>query len=287
MLETVDLEKLEPYITGEISQAPECGIPELDRHFRWKPNFTIVGGAANTGKTIGFLRILYEWADTLGKKSLCFCNENTVTELVLFLTEQKLGQWINQSSRTEIEQALAWVNEHFQFLPVNYNTTLRSALELSWKVRVNLFPFDVFFLDPYNSVASQAKWHEHYYNCGVMRDYVKAGSEAGMPIKLCVSMHVYSAAQRERDKNGNIKTVHLTQLENGSLFFNRCDDGIVIHRATQDEKRRYITEIHVQKIKQTRTGGECTPHNRPIEMEFRKKTGDFRWKSQKELAAGF
>ena len=286
-LETIDINKLEPYISGEISEAPGCGIASLDRYLRFKYNYTIIAGAAATGKTIGMLRIFYEWANRLEKKTLLFCNENPPAELCLFLVEQKLGKYINHAERSEIQEALEWVNEYFQFLPQDYNTNLRSVLELSWRVKINLFNFDCLFIDPYNSITAQFNYRDHYQGAGVMRDYVKEGQALTTPIKLCVSMHVMSEAQRTRDKEGHIKCPHVSQLEMGSMHFNRCDDAIVIHRQTQSETRRYITELHVQKIKHSRTGGECTPIDKPVELKFIKQTGGFEWSTTTEKEAGF
>lgn len=273
MLDTIVQDQLEPYITGKITKAPTCGVYELDNHIRFKRNLTIIGGAANTGKTHGWMWVLFTWASCLPEepKFLIFANENDNVEMTVMLIEWHCEKYINKASREEIKDALEWVNNHFQFMKQDYKTNLRQVLNLANNIRCHHFEFDGFFLDPYNSLQASS-YGEHYDNAGHMRTFVKHTNT-----KLMVSMHVVSEAQRTRDKDGNIKVPHIGQLEHGSMWFNRSDDAVIIHRQTQNAERKYVTEIHVQKVKHTRSGGEPTAHDKPIELHFDGSFGGFQW----------
>ncbi len=283
MLDTIELEKLEPYISGKITKAPTCGIPELDDFIRFKRNLTIIGGAANTGKTHGWLWVLFTWAMRLPEqpKFLLFTNENENVEMKVMLIEWYCQGYINKLSRDDIKKAWKWVEKHFQFLPQNYKTNLHQLLYLAQDIKREYFDFDGFFLDPYNSLQTSS-YSEHYENAGKMRGFVKK-----QDVKLMISMHVLSEAQRTRDKDGNIKVPHISQLEQGSMWFNRCDDAVTIHRQTQNAERKYITELHIQKIKHTRSGGETTTHDKPIELKYNFGFGGFEWMNNKAKEAGF
>lgn len=271
MLEEITIDDLTPYINGELGEAEPCGVPQLDRHLRFKTNLTIIGGCANTGKTVGWLWCMFTWSQELGKKWLCFCNENDNRELLVMLIEWKGRNYINRLSQDDIGKAYNWVKRHFAFMPCDYKADFGTVLDRAWNLR-NTFDYDGFFLDPYNSVTSQTNYYGHYENANRMRGFVQHTGK-----KLCVSMHVMSEAQRTRDKDGNIKCPHISQLEMGSMWFNRSDDALTIHRQTQNKERKYITEIHVQKIKHTRSGGECTAHDEPIELHWRSAFGGFDW----------
>lgn len=280
-LELITLEQAEPYLTGQITEAELCGVPELDKHIRFKTNLTIIGGCANTGKTHGWLWVMFEWAMRLDKRFLLFCNENDNVELKVMLIEWYCKEAIHRLDRDAIIKAWKWVELHFQFMKQNYKTNLEEVFYLVHAIKRNEFDFDGFFLDPYNSLQT-SHYSEHYENAGKMRGFVKKQNA-----KLMVSMHVLSEAQRTRDKDGNIKCPHVSQLENGSMWFNRSDDAITIHRQTQHEERWKITEIHVQKIKHTRSGGRPTINDKPIELEYQPKFGGFKWVTDKERETGF
>ena len=273
MLDTITIDRLEPFISGEISKAPLCGVQQLDEFLRWKRNLTIIGGCANTGKTHGWLWVLHTWAMHLKEhpKFLLFTNENDNAEMFVMLLEWYWKKPITKQSREHILEALKWTNEHFQFLPTDYKTNLEKLLYKAKQVKDEIFNFDGFFIDPYNSLQV-ASYYEHYENAGKMRGFVDKQN-----VKLMISMHVLSEAQRTRDKDGNIKVPHIAQLEHGSMWFNRSDDAITIHRQTQHKERKYVTELHVQKIKHCRSGGSTTNHDEPIELFYDMSYGGFKW----------
>jgi hypothetical protein len=62
-----------------------------------------------------------------------------------------------------------------------------------------------------------------------------------------------------------------SDVEGGAKFPNKADDSIVIHRqiSSKLEGRKYVSEIHVRKVRNQEFGGEPTPFDEPVKIRFR------------------
>jgi hypothetical protein len=260
---------------GNRMKAKGVQIPELDKYIVFKKNFSVIGGISNVGKTTAWLYILFVWAlkhpDNL--KFALMLNENNNDEMVAQLIEWYNAKFIDDKnhSKEEIEEALKWINRKFFFMNEDVDdgqATVSSVLNKLFKTKHGLdgfkkFDFDGVFIDPYNSLFT-SHYTEHYSNGTRFRKAVKA-----LDAKIMVSMHANTEAQRSRDEDGRTKVPHITNMEMGSMWQNRADDNVVIHRQIQIEEEKYISEIHVQKIKHIRSGGQPTPHDNPITVYWR------------------
>ena len=266
----ITYENIREYHNGKLTVVAPCGVPELDKHIRFKRNFTVIGGSGNVGKTTGWMAIMFIWAIKFdfNLKFLMFLNENDEDEMAMQMIEWYSGKWITDQSKAEVMLAIEWVNEHFMFLPNDYSKSLVELLRHFGNIKrgsenQQQFDFDGVFLDPYNSIPVPKGYIEHYENASHFRGFIKKYN-----VKFMVSMHPNSEAQRKRDEGGVSAVPHLTSLEHGSMWYNRSDDSVIIHRQTQIEELKYITELHVQKIKHVRSGGCPTAHNSPILMTW-------------------
>lgn len=260
---------------GGSMKAKTVGVPELDRYIVFKKNFSVIGGISNVGKTTAWLYVLFVWAmkhpDNL--KFALMLNENNNDEMVSQLVEWYNAIFIDSKNhkKQDVEVALNWINKHFLFLNDDVDegkTTVQSVLNKLFKIKNGIdgyerFEFDGVFLDPYNSFFT-THYTEHYSNGTRFRKAVKA-----LDAKIMVSMHANTEAQRSRDDDGRTKVPHISNMEMGSMWQNRADDNVVIHRQIQVEAEKYISELHVQKIKHIRSGGQPTPHDKPITLYWR------------------
>lgn len=280
----IDYSQIKDFHEGKISEAIGCGVPEIDGYLRFKRNFTVIGGIGNVGKTTSWMYILFLWAKLHPHKLkfLLFLNENDPVEMAVQMIEWIGGEQIHRLNRMQVARAIEWMNHHFNFLDNDYKSSLDALLNkfiLIKKGERNAvlnpdglkFDYDGVFIDPYNSLPVYKGYIEHYENATKFRKFVGISGA-----KVMVSMHPSTEAQRRRDENGHTSVPHLVDLEMGSMWFNRCDDGVIFHRQIQDETLKYITELHVQKIKNKRTGGQPTPHDQPIKMVWdNSKAGRF------------
>jgi len=89
---------------------------------------------------------------------------------------------------------------------------------------------------------------------------------------LFLNCHTVTEAQRVKpDQNGHRPAPMDSDVEGGGKFPNKADDSIVIHRqiSSMIPEEKYISEIHVRKVRNQEFGGEPTPFNDPVKIKFR------------------
>jgi hypothetical protein len=89
---------------------------------------------------------------------------------------------------------------------------------------------------------------------------------------IFLNCHTVTESQRTKaDSNGHKPVPLDSDVEGGAKFPNKADNTLVIHRqigsAIPGEK--YVTEIHVRKVRNQEFGGEPTPFTDPIRIRYR------------------
>ena len=78
-----------------------------------------------------------------------------------------------------------------------------------------------------------------------------------------ITDHITSNAARE-NVGGQMTVPTKHHVEGGQMKPNKADDFLIAHRDYKSDTRWMITEIHVDKIKET--GGKHTPKENPVEL---------------------
>jgi hypothetical protein len=74
-----------------------------------------------------------------------------------------------------------------------------------------------------------------------------------------VNAHSITEARRLKiDDSGNIPRPYKSHIDGGAIWANRADDFYVIHRQVKNPEQFMFTELHVDKIKDSDTGGNLT-----------------------------
>lgn len=276
-IEKIQREELQPFIENRTTRAEKTGIKKLDDFLRYKKkNLLIVGGLANVGKTTGTLWLMFSWSMLLksSPRWLIFCNENENIETKVMLLEWYKEKPIFRQSPKEISEGIEWVDSHFQLLANDYSTDLLSVLKLAADTKKNIWDFDGLLIDPYSSLKFGG-YNEHYSNATLMRQWIRK-----YEAKLIVTMHANTEAARSVTKDGAPVTPLPSSMEMGTMWMNRADDFLILHRATQDENLRNKMEVHVCKVKQIRTGGSTTDKKKPIDLYYQQSWGGFLWEKE-------
>ena len=87
-----------------------------------------------------------------------------------------------------------------------------------------------------------------------------------------MNCHTVTEAQRVKpDANGHRPAPLDSDVEGGGKFPNTADNTIVLHRQISSviEGEKYITELHVRKVRNQEFGGEPTPFTEPVRVKFR------------------
>lgn len=245
---------------------------DLDNFCPYKQGqLTVVVGHYNLGKTTTILWLLAKIARQ-GKRILVYSAENKIRIL-----HRQFARFYYDSPAFTKDQLIA-LRSVIRYISHKRQFSYKDMLMQGTYLLDAGFEFEVFLIDPYNSlkmdVTFNLKGHEYHYEAiEEMRIFTTTTNKS-----IFLNCHTVTEAQREKpDQNGETPVPLTSQVEGGGKFPNKADDCMVIHRHTQavDEEVRYITEIHVGKVRNQEFGGRQTPWGKPVKIKFRKDWSGF------------
>lgn len=296
--ETAGLQHLNSVRDGSFKLGSGIGC-DLDNHLRFKrSNLVVMAGHANVGKTLSILYYFVCLAKKHGLKLAVFSSENEIGGIKDDLISLYTGKKIPDLSLSDFEYAHYWVNEHFKFFDSDQffieNKRLmnhRDILEETDSMPDNHnFKPDALIIDPYNSLgkAEDISGNKHEYDYTVMAEL---RIWCNTKNKSCyVLAHGNTEALRKQhpkghDYEGYSVPLMSSDIEGGGKFVNRCDDFVVIHRYTNHKTEWMKTEWHINKVKNTKTGGKPTFKENPVILEAKANLLGFRIYTKEEAFA--
>lgn len=231
---------------------------------------TVIVGHTNVGKTTVILWLLAKLVRQ-GRRILIYSAENRISvihkQLVKFVTES-----------VEITGAmLSAIRGQVRYIKHERHFSYRDMLNQATYLLDAGFEFDFFLVDPYNSLKIDNKerinTHDYHYQAAEeMRIFTNNTNKS-----IFLNCHTVTEAQRVKpDANGHRPAPMDSDVEGGGKFPNKADDTIVIHRqiSSMIEGEKFVSEIHVRKVRNQEFGGEPTPFERPVKIRFRRdRTG--------------
>ena len=244
-----------PYRFGPLDQYCPAKMGEL----------TCIIGHTNVGKTTVILWMMAKLSQA-GKKIVVYSAENRISSLVKNVYRFVYGH--DQWSKKELVR----LRESFRFIKHERQFSYRDMLNQATYLIDAGFDFDFFLIDPYNAlkIDNKSRLNTHDYHYEAIEDMRVFTMTTGKSIFL--NCHTVTESQRAKaDQNGRKPVPLDSDVEGGAKFPNKADNTIVIHRqigsAIPNEK--YITEIHVRKVRNQEFGGEPTPYSEPIYIKYR------------------
>jgi energy-coupling factor transporter ATP-binding protein EcfA2 len=239
---------------------------ELDKFCPAKMGqLTVVIGHTNVGKTTVLLWLLSLLARQ-GKKIIIFSAENRISVLHRQFARFFFGVENITAKHLEALRPLVRYIKHKKHF--SYKDMLNQA---TYFLDAD-FDFDFFLIDPYNFLKiekmSGLNTHDYHYQAvQEMRIFTAATNKS-----IFLNCHTVTESQRVKPDIDGHKPVPLdSDVEGGSKFSNTADDAMVIHRQTGSKipGNKYISEIHVRKVRNQEFGGEPTPFDDPVRMKFK------------------
>lgn len=267
------LETLKQIKNGEYKEGLKLGIDELDKHFRFKRQFSVVLGHSNVGKTQTMLYLMFLYNLRHKIKWLVFSSENKPSQIYRKLIEFDTGLPLNKIPEAEIQTRLIRISQDFQVIDPNELFTYKTLLNEAKRIREK-FEFDGFLIDPYNSLVTDvnaAKLGKHEYDYLATTEMLHFCNEHDCAIWL--NTHANTEALRRKHPASHEYAEHpmppmASDVEGGGKFVNRVTDAFFcIHRYTQHPTDWMYTHIHVRKIKDIDSGGMPTFLDEPIRMK--------------------
>lgn len=250
---------------GTFKMGDLTGWDDFDTHWRFKnSNLVMVLGHDNAGKSVvtWFLAVLDCYFNN--KNYIVYAGENNVGMLKFKLMEYYLAKPLKKMTDAEYKESMAWVEEHFTIIrndvPFSYKDMLSIGKKLLTKKQYHRF-----IIEPYNMLDKKSS-NEHQYDYDAMKDMKLFITQTGLGITL--NVHAATEALRrvypkEHPKAGYSMPPNKADAEGGGKFPNKADDFMVVHRLADHPEYWMWTEIHVQKIKETETGGKRTFKDTP------------------------
>jgi len=226
---------------------------------------TVIVGHTNVGKTTVILFLL-SLLMRQNKRVLIYSAENRIStihrQLARFFFEH---EHVTAAHLDKIRPLVRYIKHEKHF---SYREMLNQATYLLDAG----FEFDFFLIDPYNSLrldnTQRLNTHDYHYQAAEeMRIFTAATNKS-----IFLNCHTVTEAQRVKpDIDGHRPAPLDSDVEGGSKFPNKADDSIVIHRQISSKVTgtKYISEIHVRKVRNQEFGGEPTPFDSPVKLNFR------------------
>ena len=276
-----ELERITLSKQGKLPQGLKTGYDNIDKHFRYKlGNLVIINGHANVGKSFGVWYLMIIAFEKHGWRWIMFCAENISADIRTQLVEFICGKLANSIDDDLFNKTLDRVYDAFEIIEiddgVDMEENLTNLLEVTESIIKNKGTFQGILIDPYNSVDldigkmdRRLSIHDlHYQNAKTMRKFCKKHN-----VTFWVNMHAVTEALRRTDSEGYPIPPNPSDTEGGGKWFNRADEFMTFHRYVQDSARNRISEFHVRKVKDTKTGGAPSDLNNPPTLEWTVNNG--------------
>ena len=267
-----DFQWINKFASGEIPKGLDTGNARLDQYFRYKPEFLIINGHSNVGKTTMALYMMVNSALRHNWRWIVYSSENKTAAIKMRLMEFVLNKPIDLMDREERKAAFNWVSYHFKVIS---NADVYSYMDLiifAEKLIQYEGDYHGFFVDPYNSLKIQlnqgAAISTHEYHYEAASELLTFTNRHNMAMWL--NAHSVTESQRRKGEDGLPIAPFAEDTEGGGKFVNRADCFLTFHRRVQaqtsEDKR--IMEFHVRKVRSQETGGEPTPFDDPFRFQM-------------------
>lgn len=239
---------------------------ELDKWCPAKlPELTCIIGHTNVGKTTVILYLLSRLIKE-GRKVLIYTSENRISNI-----HKQLTRFVTGIEQVTLGQ-LSVVRDTVRYIKHEKHFSYRDMLNQATYLLDANFDFDFFLIDPYNALKIDNKdrlnTHEYHYQAAQeMRIFTTTTNKS-----IFLNCHTVTEAQRVKpDQNGHRPAPLDSDVEGGGKFPNTADNTIVLHRQISSSipGEKYITELHVRKVRNQEFGGEPTPFTEPVRIKFR------------------
>lgn len=274
----IDSDYLKKVREGTLELGLTTGISLWDEYFRFKRGkFCVIVGHSNVGKTTAILwtltipAVIHNWVGVIITK------ENSSGFTKRKLMEFYMCRPLEKMTNDEFEHAKRFVSEHFIIIKARggFINDIPRVLKLSYKIAEER-KIDFVCADPYSGFekSPEPKENGHDYDYRMASEILDFTERTN--VSMYLNAHTNTEARRKRDDDGNLICPWVDDVEGGGKWSNRADQGIVYHRKTKAEGLiRYITEFHMDKERESETGGKPTERDNPIQMLLEKNMCEF------------
>lgn len=224
------------------------GFLAVDHLYTVRPGeWTVITGIPGSGKSEWLDAVMVNMAMEHGWKfAVCSPENQPIKEHVIKLAEKVINKPFlagrnNRMSTLELEQAVAWINEHFFFI-LPERITLKNIMDLC-RVQIERKGVNALIVDPWNEVEAEKPGNV------TETDYISKSLSEIRKFTRKYMIHTWIVAhptKLQKDQKTNKYNVPTPYDISGSAHWrNKADNAIAVHRNIPSVE----AEIHIQKIR--------------------------------------
>jgi twinkle protein len=252
-LEDIFPTMLENFKKG-IQLAPTTRFNCVDEYFRWKKgDINLFTGYGNHGKTTFAIQLMLTKSIYDGWKWAIFSPENyPANDFYDDIVEMYAGKWLQNMTEKEYVDACWFIDKHIFYVYPEDDHDINSINE-KFRHLVMKKGVDGVMVDPFNQLdhLQKAYQREDQYLSQILKDIKRFA----LLNNVCYNIVAHPVKpQKEQDKS--LPVVDMYDVAGGAMWGNKCDQIISYYRPNYHvNKQAPEVEIHVQKVKRKRTGG--------------------------------
>ena len=261
-------EYIQDFINGTLEMGLSTGFGKLDEHFLFKKKTLVfAGGVDNIGKSLVLWYLAVLGALFHGWKFVIYSAENSDGQVKKKIQELYLNTPAKQWSKTQRDKADEFFNNHFRVMTCMKSYSWDKLLFWAEVIYDSDFMFDSMIIDPYNAMWQPGASSMHERTIEVMNKLQEFKKNYA---SLWIADHANSSAARNKDEDGYVKVPWKADLDGGQIKANKVDDFLMFHRIVNSPENYRDVQIHVNKIKDTETGGSHTMKDSPVVLTANK-----------------
>jgi len=263
---------LDDFYNDRIPSGYGMDINLVDKHVSFKQGqYNIVIGVDNVGKTDFLLWYFLVMAIKHEKRIVIWSGENKPEQQKRKLIQMYAGKHLKQMTYKEIQRSKITIENYFTWIDRNNLYNHSQLLDLFSESET-----DICFIDPINGLDHKLKFGTTEMTYKFSNDVRQFCNKENKTI--FVSAHTVTEASRrtypkEHELYGYQMPPIKSMIEGGQPFASRADDFWVINRLINHEYLKYYTQLEIQKVKDTETGGNPTMKDKPLCFEFNNGLG--------------
>lgn len=238
-----------------VKLAPTTRFGDMDNYFRWKKGeVNLFVGYGNHGKTFFTLQLMLTKSIYDGWKWAIFSPENfPADDFFDDLVEMYVGKWLQNMSEEEYKGALIFLNNHFFYVYPDDSHDLHSIHE-KFRFLVLKKGIDGVLIDPWNQLdhLQKAYQREDQYLSEQLKDVTRFALLNG----LCYNI-IAHPKNPTYGSDKSLPVVDMYDIAGGAMWGNKIYNILSYYRPNfHANKSDPNVQIHIQKIKRKRTGGQ-------------------------------
>jgi twinkle protein len=258
---------LENFRNG-VPLAPTTRFAETDHYWRWKKgDVNLFTGYANWGKTFYVLQMMLTKSIWDGWKWAVFCPENyPANDFYDDIVEMYVGKWLREMTEVEYTNACQFIGQHIFYV---YPEDSHDVVSIHEKFRYLVMKkgVDGVLVDPFNQLDHNQKGYqrEDQYLSEVLKDMKR------FALLNAVVYNIVAHPKNPNYQEGKVlPVVDMYDISGGAMWGNKSDLIVSYHRPRfHEDKNSTEVEVHVQKLKRKRTGGQLGSF--PLNLNWQKK----------------